>query len=229
MANDQKFTVPHGVTTPTVLFASDVVNATDTISATMVTGDAVLFAGDAGQLLKISDSQIGTIFAVNDLSGITSIGVDEDGTVKLAEAFGDVLVGTRTNTSTGLLQVDGAVSAKVYHELFTVGTIAANTVSLDLNTGASVVTVSTPGANFILAIANVPNTGNTTTGIATIVSQGGVAFIPHALTVNGSAVTINWLGGSAPAGAASKTDVFAFTLINTGGTFSALGSKSSFG
>ena len=37
MANDQKFTVPHGVTTPTVLFASDVVNATDTISATMVT------------------------------------------------------------------------------------------------------------------------------------------------------------------------------------------------
>ena len=109
------------------------------------------------------------------------------------------------------------------------GTIAANTVSLDLNTGASVVTVSTPGANFTLAIANVPNTGNTTTGIATIVSQGGNPFIPHALTVNGSAVTINWLGGSAPAGAASKTDVFAFTLINTGGTFSALGSKSSFG
>ena len=47
--------------------------------------------------------------------------------------------------------------------------------------------------------------------------------------VNGSAVTINWLGGSAPAGTASKTEIFSFTVINTGGVFTALGSVSTFG
>jgi len=145
------------------------------------------------------------------------------------ENGGNVLIGSNTNTNTGLLQVDGAISAKVHHELFTVGTIASNIVSLDLNTGTSVVTVASPGANFSLAITNVPNTGNTTTGIAAIVTQGGSPFIPNALTVNGSAVTINWLGGSAPAGTASKTEIFSFTVINTGGVFTALGSVSTFG
>ena len=160
----------------------------------------------------------------------TSIEIGTGGTATItATHAGDVLIGSTTNTNTGLLQVDGAISAKVHHELFTVGTIASNIVSLDLNTGTSVVTVASPGANFSLAITNVPNTGNTTTGIAIIVTQGGSPFIPNALTVNGSAVTINWLGGSAPAGTASKTEIFSFTVINTGGVFTALGSVSTFG
>ena len=160
----------------------------------------------------------------------TSIEIGTGGTATItATHAGDVLIGSTTNTNTGLLQVDGAISAKVHHELFTVGTIASNIVSLDLNTGTSVVTVASPGANFSLAITNVPNTGNTTTGIAAIVTQGGSPFIPNALTVNGSAVTINWLGGSAPAGTASKTEIFSFTVINTGGVFTALGSVSTFG
>jgi len=123
----------------------------------------------------------------------------------------------------------GAISAKVHHELFTVGTISSNIVSLDLNTSSSVVTVASPAANFSLAITNALNTGNTTTGIAIIVTQGSSPFIPNALTVNGSAVTINWLGGSASAGTASKTEIFSFTVINTGGVFTALGSVSTFG
>jgi hypothetical protein len=142
-------------------------------------------------------------------------------------ANGNVGIGTATPATA--LEVNGAISAKVHHELFTVGTIASNIVSLDLNTGTSVVTVASPGANFSLAITNALNTGNTTTGLAIIVTQASSPFIPNALTVNGSAVTINWLGGSAPAGTASKTEIFSFTVINTGGVFIALGSVSTFG
>tara|TARA_R110002096_G_scaffold1073_7_gene5767 strand:+ start:1520 stop:2932 length:1413 start_codon:yes stop_codon:yes gene_type:complete len=142
-------------------------------------------------------------------------------------ANGNVGIGTATPATA--LEVNGAISAKVHHELFTVGTIASNIVSLDLNTGTSVVTVASPGANFSLAITNALNTGNTTTGLAIIVTQSPSPFIPNALTVNGSAVTINWLGGSAPAGTGSKTEIFSFTLINTGGVFIALGSVSTFG
>jgi len=142
-------------------------------------------------------------------------------------ANGNVGIGTATPATA--LEVNGAISAKVHHEFLTVGTIASNIVSLDLNTGTSVVTVASPGANFSLAITNALNTGNTTTGIAAIVTQASSPFIPNALTVNGSAVTINWLGGSAPDGTGSKTEIFSFTLINTGGVFIALGSVSTFG
>ena len=139
-------------------------------------------------------------------------------------------VGIGTATPATALEVNGAILAKVHHEFLTVGTIASNIVSLDLNTGSSVVIVATPpGANFSLAITNALNTGNTTTGLAIIVTQSPSPFIPNALTVNGSAVTINWLGGSAPAGTGSKTEIFSFTLINTGGVFIALGSVSTFG
>ena len=143
-------------------------------------------------------------------------------------ANGNVGIGTATPATA--LEVNGAILAKVHHEFLTVGTIASNIVSLDLNTGSSVVIVATPpGANFSLAITNALNTGNTTTGLAIIVTQSPSPFIPNALTVNGSAVTINWLGGSAPAGTASKTEIFSFTVINTGGVFIALGSVSTFG
>ena len=143
-------------------------------------------------------------------------------------ANGNVGIGTATPATA--LEVNGAILAKVHHEFLTVGTIASNIVSLDLNTGSSVVIVATPpGANFSLAITNALNTGNTTTGLAIIVTQSPSPFIPNALTVNGSAVTINWLGGSAPAGTGSKTEIFSFTLINTGGVFIALGSVSTFG
>jgi hypothetical protein len=53
----------------------------------------VSFEGTAGQLFSVSDGLSGTIFSVNDISGIPSIEVLDDGTVKLAEYGGRVQVG----------------------------------------------------------------------------------------------------------------------------------------
>ena len=70
------------------------------------------FEGASGQLFSIVDSLVGTIFSVNDISGIPSIEVLDTGQIKLAQYNGYVsILGTTSATSTlsGVLQVAGGV------------------------------------------------------------------------------------------------------------------------
>lgn len=53
----------------------------------------VSFEGTSGQLFSISDDLTGTIFAVNDISGVPSIEVDASGIVRMAEFSGEVIIG----------------------------------------------------------------------------------------------------------------------------------------
>lgn len=81
------------------------------------------FEGSAGQLLTIKNSFSGSIFSVNDVSGVPSIEVLDSGLVKLAQYGGNVLIGTGTDagskllvrgassTSQGLLKVENTASA----------------------------------------------------------------------------------------------------------------------
>jgi hypothetical protein len=56
--------------------------------------------GSAGQLFSITNNLTsGSIFSVNDVSGIPSIDVDADGTIELASFGGNVGVGTTNPTS----------------------------------------------------------------------------------------------------------------------------------
>jgi hypothetical protein len=70
------------------------------------------FEGTAGQLFSITDSLTGTIFSVNDIAGIPSVEVDDDGTIRLAEFAGNVLIGTNTDDGSSRLQVDGNIAVK---------------------------------------------------------------------------------------------------------------------
>lgn len=66
----------------------------------------VSFEATAGQLLSITNNLTsGTIFSVNDVSGIPSIDVNADGTISLAEFFGNVGIGTSSPSTK--LHVDG--------------------------------------------------------------------------------------------------------------------------
>ena len=69
------------------------------------------FSGSSGQLFSISDDLTGTIFSVNDISGIPSIEVIDDGTVLFAEFSGNVLIGTATDNATDKVQISGDVLA----------------------------------------------------------------------------------------------------------------------
>lgn len=70
------------------------------------TTGAISLEGSAGQLFSVTDNlTVGSIFSVNDVSGMPSIDVDANGTIELAPFAGNVGVGT-TNPTTKL-QVSG--------------------------------------------------------------------------------------------------------------------------
>jgi hypothetical protein len=62
--------------------------------------------------------------------------------------------------------------------------------------------------------------------VTVIVTQGATPYIPSALQIAGSAQTIKWAGGAAPAGTASKIDIFSFVLLRTGSAWTVFGSSS---
>jgi hypothetical protein len=137
VANDKDFRVKNGILVgenasvvgtlevPQVDFTND----TNTISAIMLSTDTLSFSGDSGQLFSITDSLSGTIFAVNDISGVPSIEVDDDGTIRFAETFGNVLIGTTTNDGTNKLQISG--SASVSGNITVSGTVDGRDVAAD--------------------------------------------------------------------------------------------------
>lgn len=86
-------------------------NTAHTISQSMLDSDTLSWDGDSGQLFSITDSLTGTIFSVNDISGFPSIEVDDDGTIRLAELSGNILIGTNADNSVDKVQVIGSISA----------------------------------------------------------------------------------------------------------------------
>lgn len=71
---------------------------------------------------------------------------------------------------------------------------------------------STTALNSILAV------GDSIT-ISFLVTQGASPVYQTALTIDGSAQTVRWSGGTAPsAGNASGTDAYSFTIIKTAAT-----------
>lgn len=82
------------------------------------------FEGSAGQLFSITNSMSGTIFSVNDVSGVPSIEVLDSGLVKLAEYSGFVAYGvSQTLTAAGSTQ---ATATPLIRPISNVTTVPAN-------------------------------------------------------------------------------------------------------
>ena len=71
------------------------------------------FSGTAGQLFSITNNLTGTIFSVNDISGIPSLSINDQGVIQLAEFNGRVIIGDSVGSddSTSSLQISGGLSA----------------------------------------------------------------------------------------------------------------------
>ena len=61
------------------------------ISLNVLNNSTISYEGTAGQLFSISDTMSGTIFSVNDMSGIPLIDASSSGLVRLAPIYGEVL------------------------------------------------------------------------------------------------------------------------------------------
>ena len=125
----------------------------------------------------------------------------------------------------------------VAEKVTTEATAATGTINYDVLTQAVWNFTSDAAANWTLNIRgdgsntldNIMDTGESVT-IAHIVKQGSSAYYNSAVQIDGSSVTPEWSGGSAPsAGNASSLDVYTYTIIKTGSaTFTALASQTQF-
>lgn len=75
---------------------------TITLNVYPTNSGTISFEGSAGQLFSITNSLTGTIYSVNDVSGIPSIEVLDTGLIKLAQYSGNVLIGTNTDNGNKL-------------------------------------------------------------------------------------------------------------------------------
>jgi hypothetical protein len=103
---------------PTIVFsaANNTSNAANiTLRAYPTSNGTLSFEGSAGQLFSITNNLTGTLFSVNDISGIPSIEVLDTGRINLAQYNGSVVIGANTSANastsntTGELVVFGGV------------------------------------------------------------------------------------------------------------------------
>jgi hypothetical protein len=165
-----------------------------------------------------------------DIAGITaSTGLTGGGT------SGTVTLAIDTATTVDLATAQN-LSNKVLiapEERTTVSTSAATaTTNFDADTQGVLYLTGSTTSDWTL---NVRGSGSTTlnsklaTGdslsIIFIVTNGGTAYKHSAMTIDGSAQTVNWSGGTAPAaGNASAKDAYSFTIFKTASaTFTVFG------
>jgi len=114
---------------------------------------------------------------------------------------------------------------------------ATGTVAYDVLTQAVLNYTTDAGANWTLnvrgdgstSLDSIMDTGESVT-IAHIVKQGSTPYYNSAFQIDGSSVTPEYQGGSAPtAGNASSLDVYTYTIIKTGSsTFTVLAAQTQF-
>jgi hypothetical protein len=123
LLSDGKFGINTNAPLQTLDVRGNFLLAADSTTSTHITqkpytinNGTLSWEGSAGQLFSITNNLTsGSIFSVNDVSGIPSIDVDANGTVELAPFGGNVGVGTINPTSkfhvVGNTLVDGSISA----------------------------------------------------------------------------------------------------------------------
>ena len=214
---------------------------------------SLLFSGSYNDLSDkptiYTDSDVATYLAANDYDTATNIiasitdsaPTTLDTLNELAAALGDDpnfattvtdSIATKASLSgatfTGDVTFQGLATMDGITEVVNNKTGATGVVAHDFATG-SIFYHTSLAADFTANITNVPTTNDRTIGVALVLDQGGTAYIPTALQIDGSAVTIKWADASVPSGNANQVDIVSFTLIRTGSAWVALGVLNTFG
>jgi hypothetical protein len=148
-------------------------------------------------------------------------------TVNFSEAglaLGELQVGGLT--AAGTVSLSGTVDIQEMREQVVVPTITSNVAACDWSAG-NIYYVTSPSANFTVALTNVPTDNNKIMTINVFVVQPATGRIPSALTINGgSAESIKWPTAAAPTPTSTvgRIDVFTFTLVRLSSAWTVLGS-----
>jgi hypothetical protein len=131
----------------------------------------------------------------------------------------------------------GGKIQQVAEKVTSAATAATGTLTYDVITQAVLNYTTNASGNWTLnvrgdgsnSLDSIMDTGESIT-IAHLVPQGGTAYYNSAFQIDGSSVTPEWQGGSAPSeGNVSSIDVYSYTIIKTGSaTFTVLASQTQF-
>ena len=192
----------------------------------------------ASQTIKgaLSVSGIVTAASGTGASDAVTYGQATNTTTGFAQLAASNIFATN-QTITGTLSVSGVASLNNATE--TAQLIAAAPASgqaINLSVGSVIYFTSGSSTNFSFNITANPslngimNVGQTIT-CAILVTQGATAYYPTGLEIDGTAVTPNWQGGTAPtSGDANAIDVYAYCITKTASaTYTVLASATKFG
>jgi hypothetical protein len=200
-------------------------NVTNESKATMF--DNPTFTGTVSGL-TVSASSVGLGNVTNESKATMFSSPTFTGTVSGVTAT-HVGLGNVTNESKATMfsspTFTGTVTLSQSVETFTSPSISANAVTLNFNLGA-IFALGSNAANITANFTNIPGTSGQTISTTLIITQGGTAYIPSAVTINGGgSVTPKWQGGSAPSGVANRVNIVSFTFVCTAtNTWTVIGS-----
>ena len=182
------------------------------------------------QILSYSDNETMAYFQKDG-----AVGLYHDNSEKITTTSSGINV-TGTAVADGVT-VDGTLDIEEVIEKVSTGTSTTGTINFDLNTSAIGNFTSNQTANRTInfradgstTLNSFMSTGQSMT-CTLIMKQGSTAYYLNAYQVDGSTITPEWSGGSAPsAGNASSLDVYTFTIIKTAdATFTVLASQTQY-
>jgi hypothetical protein len=157
-------------------------------------------------------------FVHNETTGKTFYVANSAAVIKISEHE----VATFTNVTSNILNVK-----QVFESTNGISS-ATGTVTHNCALG-QIFIHSSISANFTANFTNATVPANNATAFTLVLNQGATAYVPTAVQINSQAQTINWQGGTQPAGSANKKDVVSFSVVNNNGTWITLGQLTTFG
>jgi len=218
---------------------ANVVSSTQTTKGDLLlhTGSvhARLGVGSNGEALVADSAETNGVAWKSTLGGLTLTSpvistISNTGTITLPTST-DTLVGrattdTLTNKTLTAPVVNNAVLQGAEESWNVAATAATGTVNFDTLTSTAWLYTSDATGNWTLnvrgdgsnTLASLLDTGDSIT-VVFAVTQGGTAYYNSAFQIDGSSVTPEWQGGSAPSsGNASSIDAYVYTIIKTAAT-----------
>jgi len=178
--------------------------------------------------MALTQIQPNLIDSANSFS-MTNLAVTGNLTVT-GNVVGNVYGSQGNITSLGTLTsltVNGPATFQQTADILQIKAGATGTVVHDVTLGG-VFHHTGVAANFTANFTNMPITNNRATLLSLVIVQGTTPYVPNAVQIEGTAYTIKWLGGNAPTGNASKTDVISFSFLRASNSWTILAQISTF-
>jgi hypothetical protein len=180
-----------------------------TFPSSLATG--VIFDGDYNSLINAPQN-------LSDFNNdLTSLEIDTLDSVT-----------TRGSSTANNITLTGILNLEQIQETYNIINLANGVTTHDCSTGQIFLHTNTAG-NIQVNLTNLSLPTGKATNITCVIVQGITGYTINQLQIASVAQTLNWIDNIQPSGTSGNIDIFTFSVYNNSGTYTVLGSKSTFG